>query len=335
MIITEFYDGQGLGNQLWVYVATRTIAKKLNIPFLILAPERFKGRDFLDIAYGEVETTDEVVKMIAENKLNIFKETMYLDLDLDCFSIDYDAAVLNLKPYTKIDGYFQSEKYFFGDLEYFKTLLPIKHNWLDKKQIEDDQCVLNIRGGEYKGVSTLILPKSYWVDAMNNMIKRFPNIKEFVIVTDDAEYASRLFPEIGQVERGVAQSYLALHQAKYLIVSNSSFSYFPIKTQQNKSFVIAPLHWARFNNPYKRWSSPANLYTDWFWQDSNGVLHTYEESVDGYLQTMQYYEDNYNVRTSYEVYGKFHKPFTFKKYIPKPIKTFVKKMIFGYTKHQR
>lgn len=327
MIITEFYDGQGLGNQLWVYIVTRTIAKRLNIPFLILAPERFKGRDFLDIELGEVRQIDEVIKMICDNKINIFKETMYLDLELDCFSIDYDDAVLNLKPYTKIDGYFQSEKYFFGDLTYFKTLLPIKDKWIGKKYIEDDQCVLNIRGGEYRGVSTLILPKSYWINAMNNMIKKFPNIKEFVIVTDDAEYASKLFPELRQVEQGVAQSYLALHQAKYLIVSNSSFSYFPIKTQLNTPFVIAPLHWARYNNPYQRWSSPANLYADWHWQDNEGILHPYDKCLEGYLQTMQYYQDNYNIRTCSEVSSKFHKPFIFKKYIPKRIKTLIKKMI--------
>ena len=41
MIFTEIYKGQGLGNQLFVYVATRAIAKKLNQPFGIKNPQIF------------------------------------------------------------------------------------------------------------------------------------------------------------------------------------------------------------------------------------------------------------------------------------------------------
>ena len=108
---------------------------------------------------------------------------------------------------------------------------------------------------------------------MHNMQIIHPNIKEFVIVTDDKDYSKTLFPKLRLIEPGIAQSYLALYQAKYLIVSNSSFSYFPIKTQTKKPFVIAPMHWARFNNIWKRWSSPANLYTDWNWQDSESFTH--------------------------------------------------------------
>lgn len=328
MIITEFYDGQGLGNQLWVYVVTRTIAKKLQLPYLILAPERFKGKDFLDIDFGEIVETNEILEKISTNEIRFFKEIMYFDLELDCFSIDYDNKVLNLKPYTKIDGYFQSEKYFFEDLEFFKTFLPIKHNWLDKKYIEEDQCVLNIRGGEYKGTSSLILPKAYWENAMVNMMEKFPNIKEFVIVTDDAEYSSILFPNLKQIERGIAQSYIALYQARYLILSNSSFSYFPVKTQKNKPFVIAPMHWARFDNSYKRWASPANLYIDWMWQDAIGNLFSYEECITSYESTMEYYRINYNILTTSEITKRFKDPLFFKKFIPNPLKKILKLILF-------
>jgi len=52
MILTELYDGQGLGNQLWVYAACRSIAEKLQMPHKILSPDKFKGNSFLDIDFG-------------------------------------------------------------------------------------------------------------------------------------------------------------------------------------------------------------------------------------------------------------------------------------------
>lgn len=325
MIIIEFYDGQGLGNQLWVYVVMRTIAKKLNMPFIVLSPEKFKAKDFLDIDYGEVKQTNDILKRIENKEIHYFKETMYLDMDLDCFMIDYDEKVLDIKPYTKIDGYFQSEKYFFDDYEYYKGLLPIKPNLLDEKLVDKDTCVLNIRGGEYKNNINLILPKSYWQNAMEHIKVKF-GIEKFAIVTDDQEYCKELFSDIKIIRAGIAESYIALHQAKYLIVSNSSFSYFPIKTKEEKPVVIAPMHWARFDNKYKRWSSPANLYTDWYWQDSNGKLFTYHDCLGSYTENMKYYITNYNVRVRDDITQHFDS-FSIKKYIPKPLKDGLKKVI--------
>jgi len=43
MLVTELWNGQGLGNQLHCYVATRCIAGILGYDFGIHHPERFKG----------------------------------------------------------------------------------------------------------------------------------------------------------------------------------------------------------------------------------------------------------------------------------------------------
>lgn len=53
MIITELYNGQGLGNQLWCYATLRTISHHKNYKFGIGHPERFKGKSFIDIDFGE------------------------------------------------------------------------------------------------------------------------------------------------------------------------------------------------------------------------------------------------------------------------------------------
>ena len=326
MIIIEFYDGQGLGNQLWVYVVMRALAKKLNMPFIVLSHERFKAKYFLDIDYGKIEEAKEVLEKIEENKISYFKELMYLDMDLDCFMVDYDSSILNIKPYTKIDGYFQSEKYFFDGKEFFKSFIAIKSNLLNENFVAKGTCVLNIRGGEEnKNNINLILPKSYWNNAMDYMKQKF-NIENFAIVTDDQEYCKELFPDIKIIKSGIAESYTALHQASYLIVSNSSFSYFPIKTKKEKPFVIAPMYWSRFDNKFKRWSSPANLYQDWTWLDGDGNLFTYDECLCRYKENINYYNTTYNVRVQDNITESFNL-FSIKKYIPKSFKDTLKKVL--------
>ena len=47
MIVTELYDGQGIGNQLWCYFVTRTIADNLGFQYGIMRPDKFKGIDFM------------------------------------------------------------------------------------------------------------------------------------------------------------------------------------------------------------------------------------------------------------------------------------------------
>ena len=53
MICTELYNGQGLGNQLWLYTVTRTKALDLGVDFGIMRPEKFKGLHFLDLDFSK------------------------------------------------------------------------------------------------------------------------------------------------------------------------------------------------------------------------------------------------------------------------------------------
>jgi hypothetical protein len=295
MIATAFYDGQGLGNQLWVYAACRSIAEKLQMPHKILSPNKFKGNSFLDIDFGLKETAKNGSEK-TKSALSVFHERIFYDQDLNYFFSDFDDAVLNLKPFTKIDGLFQSEDYFFGDLTLPKKYIKVKATHLEKKLVPDDCCIINLRGGEYKRHKNLILPKSYWHNAMRNICNLF-GIDNFIVVTDDRRYAKALFPKLSVLQGGIAECYVALYQARYLILSNTSFSYFPVKTGIDKSFVIAPMHWSRFGNKYSRWASPANLYKGWMWQDAAGSLHSYTDCLQEVENTKEYYQNHYYIST--------------------------------------
>ena len=75
MIYVEFLEGQGLGNQLWNYVALRSISSKLGFGYEIINPENFKGKNFLDIKYSEKYKED--VSSIYSNEKSyeyIFRE---------------------------------------------------------------------------------------------------------------------------------------------------------------------------------------------------------------------------------------------------------------------
>ena len=53
MIVTEIYNGQGLGNQLFCYITTRSIALENGYEFGIMNPNKFKCLDFLDLDFGK------------------------------------------------------------------------------------------------------------------------------------------------------------------------------------------------------------------------------------------------------------------------------------------
>ena len=297
MIATSFYNGQGLGNQLWVYVGCRAISEKLQFDYSIIGQENFKGSDFLEIDFGvDVAPNISSNHELSETSFKSFHEGLFYDPDLDCFSSDFDENVLALKPFTKISGLFQSEDYLFGDLTLPKKYIKVKAAHLKKKHVPDDCCVINLRGGEYKRHKNLILPNSYWHNAMRNMNDLF-GIDKFMVVTDDLRYSKAMFPELPVLKGGIAECYTALYQAKYLILSNSSFSYFPVKTGINKSFVIAPMHWARFGNKHSRWASVANFYKDWTWQDADGVLHSYADCLGEVKNTREYYKNHFCLST--------------------------------------
>jgi len=203
-----------------------------------------------------------------------------------------------------------------------KSYIRLKPALISKTAVPDDTCVLNVRGGEYKRHKNLILPMSYWERAIRN-IREQAGVEKFLVVTDDVKYAKTIFPRYEVLRGGVGDCYAALYNARHLILSNSSFAYFPTKTSISKKFVIAPMHWARFGNPFKRWASPANLYDSWLWQDESGALHTYQACKAGRDVTEDYYRAHYFVRsTPDQLMNK-----GLRQFVPVPIRKFAKRLL--------
>ena len=65
---------------------------------------------------------------------------------------------------------------------------------------------------------------------------------------------------------------MTLKNARYLILSNSSFAFFPAFTSETVKTVIAPKYWARHNVSDGYWASGQNIYEGFLYQDKMGKL---------------------------------------------------------------
>jgi hypothetical protein len=265
---------------------------------------------------------EDVPKLLRTKRWRKFHETYFYDSDLDYMSSSFDSSVLSLSGVNKLDGLFQSEKYMFSDLEKPKRYFKLDEECRKNNPVADDVCIINLRGGEYKRHKRLVLPESYWKLAIKNM-SRIAGVTKFLIVTDDVRYARAILPDFDVLEGGIGDCYARIYNAQYLILSNSSFAYFPAKTGVEKDCVIAPMYWARFGNELRRWASPANLYESWLWQDAEGELHTYEDCLPDKEATETLYAENYFVKTSINCFSGNR----FRRLVPASIISVVKHML--------
>ena len=325
MIGIRFYSGQGLGNQLWVYAAARAIASYHQTSLKVFDEHCFKGGQFLSIdceVDSEISSSDDSTKNKLDEK-QVFKEQLFYDDQLKHFASAYDQRIEKIKGDTILEGLFQSEQYFYSGIDKLRHWVRLKEPYLRNSRQYGELCIINVRGGEYKRHKSLILPRSYWEAAIDRMQSEY-GVKDFLIVTDDTAYASRLLPRYPVLKGSVADCYAALHGAGYLIVSNSSFSYFPIKTREDKPPVIAPFLWSRPSNKHMRWASPANVYQDWLWQSSDGTLVDYQTCLDVATKTVDYYLNEYNVQTTSERLLRSQKKLDI---APKKLKQLAKKVL--------
>ena len=326
MILIEFFEGQGLGNQLWLYSAARVLADFKKCDLYIENDFLFKGANFLNIRY---KSTVDLPKNFKKN-LTIYNEPFYCDPYFNAVITFYDNKFFKVNKNIILRGFFQSEKYLGGSLYNIGNIIKFKTKLIrNLDALNHKICLINLRGGEYKRHKDLILPLEYWEFAINYM-KEKKNISQFIVVTDDKFYAKRIFPNFEIISDNIALCFQYLTVAKYLIVSNSSFSYFPIAMNRNKPFVIGPHNWARFNNPLDLWISPCNFYKKWHWMDKKGRLFKYSDLTKHVTNTWHYYNIHFKLQSDWRMNKEnFLSIYSlrFKRYLKKKISFFLPMLI--------
>jgi len=249
MIAGIFHEGSGLGNQLFRYITTRTLAEEKGFEWGMIGRDLFKGNFFNDFELG--------VKPNAIHK-NQFLEKKIVQDGIDVRG--YDPEINFVQDNTTIEGEFQDPRYWEHKLSEIDKWLAV-----EPLDVSDGKCLIGFRGGEYYSDPNLGLPPSYFDEAMSYM----PN-KTFEVHTEDTKRAAQFFPDIPIVENNfishsnysnMAYNWRAMRYAKHTIISNSSFYIIPrlLKHQEDKDAItIAPRYWARRNIGV--WALPSNYY---------------------------------------------------------------------------
>lgn len=284
MIITEIYNGQGLGNQLWCYVVTRVIAKDKGYDFGIMSPEKFKCNDFLNLDFGSpviggVGPEGGPPLTLPKGVAHYYKEKIITHPENNSDISIHDDNLLNIPDNTKIDGNMQDEQYILHRKDEIREWLKVKKEVECDDYASDNICVINFRGGEYVTIKNVFLTQKYWDDAVQHMRKINKNFK-FVVITDDVKTAKKFFSNFDVFHFSVGKDYVIIKNAHYLILSNSSFAFFPAWLNTNLKFCIAPKYWARHNVSDGYWSCGYNITKGWAYLDREGKLNDYNTCLN-------------------------------------------------------
>ena len=147
MIVTELYNGQGLGNQLWCYVVARVIADKKGYEFGIQSKHKFKGYEFIKMDFGKDVIGGSGPEGGPPQSLPNGIETYYKELTIiipnGAYISKLDQKLLDIEDNTKIDGIMQSYDYIKDYKEKILSWIQIENN--SNVKVDDDVCLINVR----------------------------------------------------------------------------------------------------------------------------------------------------------------------------------------------
>lgn len=273
MIGGIFFEGSGLGDQLFRYITVRTLAEEKGFDYGMVGD--FKGDFFLHQPKKTklTKTPDPESKSLWFGEFEIPVKSMYNEKDLrDAQGNDirsYDPEINFVEDNTIIDGSFEDSKYWHHNLENINKWLAV-----EPLSVPDDKVILGFRGGEYASNPDLFLTKDYWLDAMNHFIV-MKDLAKFEVHTDDPTLAKKYLPYQDSLtvidnqpishskHTSMGFNWRSARYAKYAIIPNSAFFILPrlLKHLEDPTAVtIAPRYWARHNT--KVWARPACYYKE-------------------------------------------------------------------------
>ena len=283
MIGTEVTHGDGLGNQLFRYITARCIAKDRGEEFGVLGKETFAnnmhsscGLYFMDLDFGKEVTREDFKHRYNEKEKRLYLGNSAHDLQHGAYVAGTDWDMYDVPTDTLLWGNMQAEDYYLKYKEEIKDWLKVKPEYDCYDYSQDDLCILHLRCTDYMDCPELFIKKSYWKKGMKNMRKINPKMR-FMIITNDVKEANKILPGIPAYNFDLAKDYSIIKNAKYLLLANSSFTYFPAFTSETVKYIIAPKYWARHNVSDGYWSSEQNIYTGFHYMDRKGNIFTAEE----------------------------------------------------------
>jgi hypothetical protein len=291
-----------LGNHMWYYSICRIVAEKLGYEWginPIPTHDYFNGKSqmyFMNIDFGKDVTVDGK----DQNGLNTYVgiNNTYSDKHkhyAGCLINMYDPNVFNIDDNTMVHLISQSEDYLIERKPDITEWFTINDGYEKRYQnlmlergiiLDDNTCVINFRGGEYRGIKNLIAEKEYWSNSINHMLSVNPNMK-FIVITDDENAARQYIGDYPYHHVDVGFDFYVVNQSKYLILSNSSFGWWAGWLNQKTKITIAPKYWSQHNVSDGYWGLGDQYSRCFNYMDRNGELLTYDTCK---IEAINYYK---------------------------------------------
>ncbi len=279
----------GLGNQLFQYATGRALAERLKTSLLLdkmrfaynvtrdLEITRFRIRarmlpdrlaDVLD-AGGDAPGWKSSLNHLASRWITTFKDAQN----------GYDDAVTSLRGNCRLDGFWQSEKYFreirsrlLEELEP-RDPLPAPLQAFVRRVPNEESVAVHVRRGDVTIKSLYAtthgaLAAPYYAEALARVGTRFPDAR-FYVFSDDPDWCEQhlpTFPAIeivsGKLTRSAVHDLVAMKSCRHFIVGNSTFSWWAawLGTHPAKH-VLAPARFFRVPNGWEKDLRPAGWET--------------------------------------------------------------------------
>ena len=282
-----------LGNHMWQYAVCRTIAEKLGYEWGINpspSHDYFGGKsqmEFMDVDFGKP------VEGIIHEYYESWKEISHVDrvnitmLNPSLYEIQDNTILVGDKTVNPgaVGGIYQSEDYLIDRKTDVKSWFEIKDDHAAKYDqilvdhnitLDENTCVINFRGGEYRSIPNVLLRREYWKDSINHMLRLNPKMT-FVLITDDPTTANSFMPyPIQTLHVDVGFDFYVVNQAKWNIISNSTFGWWAAWLNDKSNMVIAPKYWARHNVSDGYWATGDSYTRGFTYMDREGNLFDYE-----------------------------------------------------------
>ena len=309
MFLISMRFGQGIGNQLWLLSIGLYLAKKYNRKLVVKNMKWFLGKNIVS-----KELFSHITRWSSDfykYKWFTFNDNFFQEENSNraCFLplIENSFDLLNKFDYVYLDGNFQSFN-MIPDINFLSKFF-INKEYKFHRKFNTNECVLNIRGGDYLGLTrSPAVPFQYWYKVVE-YFRTENNIDKFFIVTDDYEYANILFPNFEILKGSMEDDYFSILYASNLILSNSSFSVFPSYLNKTAKRIIAPKYCnpILLENKKLLWGSPTNIYPcfeyfDWNNNtlekcDGNYITNTIKDTLDYLIPSnkIKFFENKKNL----------------------------------------
>jgi hypothetical protein len=257
----------GLGNQMFQYAAARAAAARTSSQLALdIRPLRTSGeRAFCLDAFRLRESLELVTEGAAPRRngriRNFLNTLLGGERSFRESGFRYDPAVLRITPSLRMEGYFQSERY-FADIaaairEDFtpREDLLVEINSLAGKLIPAGTCVsLHIRRGDYTNPAAMavhgLLDAPYYENALRLVAERIGQALPICVFTDDPAWVRANLTLPGELSfvsehtRTPLQDLILMSRCTHHITANSSFSWWGawLNPSQDK-VVVTPASW--------------------------------------------------------------------------------------------